>query len=38
MGNVRLDESQLGIKISRNNINKFIYADDTTLWLKMKRN
>ena len=38
MGNVRLDESQLGIKISRTNINKFIYADDTTLWLKMKRN
>ena len=38
MVNVRLDESQLGIKISRRNINKFIYADDTTRWLKRKRN
>ena len=29
--NVRLDEPQAGIKISRRNINNFRYADDTTL-------
>ena len=26
-----MDEAQAGIKISRRNINKFRYADDTTL-------
>ena len=31
MGNIRLDESQVGIKIARRNINKVRYADDTTL-------
>ena len=31
MGNVRLDESQAGIKIARKNINNLRYADDTTL-------
>ena len=31
MQNVRLDESQVGIKISRKNINNLRYADDTTL-------
>ena len=31
MQNVRLDEPQAGIKISRRNINNFRYADDTTL-------
>jgi len=31
MGNIRLDESQVGIKIARRNINKLRYADDTTL-------
>ena len=31
MRNVRLDESQTGIKIARRNINKLTYADDTTL-------
>ena len=31
LGNVRLDESQAGIKISRRNINNLRYADDTTL-------
>ena len=31
MQNARLDESQTGIKIARININKFRYADDTTL-------
>ena len=29
--NARLDEAQAGIKITRRNINKLIYADDTTL-------
>ena len=31
MGNVRLEDSQAGIKISRRNINNLRYADDTTL-------
>ena len=31
MQNVRLDESQAGIKISGRNINKLRYADVTTL-------
>ena len=31
MWNVRLDEPQAGIKISRRNINNLIYADDTIL-------
>ena len=31
MKNVRLDESQVGIKISGRNINNLKYADDTTL-------
>ena len=31
MQNVRLDESQVGIKIARRNINNLRYADDTTL-------
>ena len=31
MWNVRLDESEAGIKIARRNINKLRYADDTTL-------
>ena len=30
MQNAGLDESQSGIKISRRNINKLRYADDTT--------
>ena len=29
--NARLDESQAGIKISRRNLNNFIYANDNTL-------
>ena len=48
MWNVRLDESQTGIKITRRNINNLRYADDTTLmteskeeqkdlWMKVKR-
>ena len=31
MANVRLDEAQVGIKISGRNINNLRYADDTTL-------
>ena len=45
MGNARLDESQAIIKIakrkkkiSKRNINNLRYADDTTLWQKVKRN
>ena len=34
MGNAGLDEAQAGIKISRRNINKLRYADDTTLMAK----
>ena len=30
MQNVRLDESQVGIKIARRNVNNLRYADDTT--------
>ena len=37
MGNARLDEVQAAIKITRKNINKLRYADDTTLWPKVKR-
>ena len=36
--NARLDEVQTGIKIARRNINKLRYADDTTLWQKVKKN
>ena len=31
MWNAGLEEAQAGIKIARRNINKLIYADDTTL-------
>ena len=34
MRNAGLDEAQAGIKISRRNINKLKYADDTTLKTK----
>ena len=37
MGNARLDEAQAGIKIPGRNINNLRYADDTTLWQKVKR-
>ena len=36
MWNASLDEAQAGIKISRRNINKLRYADDTPLWQKVK--
>ena len=34
MQTVRLDDSQVGNKISGRNINNFRYADDTTLMAK----
>ena len=34
MQNVRLDDSPVGIKIARRNINNLRYADDTTLMSK----
>ena len=36
MRNVRLDETQAGIKIAKRNINKLRYADDTTLTAESK--
>ena len=36
MWNVRLDESQAGIKISGRSINNLRYADDTTLMAESK--
>ena len=36
MQNVRLDESQAGIKIARRNINNLRKADDTTLMIESK--
>ena len=36
MQNVRLDESQAGIKISGRNTNNLRYADDTTLMAESK--
>ena len=38
MRNAGLDETQAGIKIAGRNINNLIYADDTTLWQKVKKN
>ena len=38
MNNAGLDEALAGIKIARRNINNVRYADDTTLWEKVKRN
>ena len=37
MQNAGLDESQVGIKIARRNINNFIYADDITLMARKQR-
>ena len=36
MGNARLDEAQVGIKISGRNINNLRYADDTTFMAESK--
>ena len=38
MWNAELDEVQVGIKIAGRNINNLRYADDTTLWQKVKKN
>ena len=38
MRNAGLDDAQAGIKISGRNIKNLRYADDTTLWQKVKRN
>ena len=38
MRNTGLEKAQAGIKIARRNINNLRYADDTTLWQKVKRN
>ena len=36
--NAGLEEAQAGIKIAERNINNLRYADDTTLWQKVKKN
>ena len=36
MRNAGLDEAQAGIKIVKRTINNLKYADDTTLWQKLK--
>ena len=38
MRNTGLEEAQAGIKIAGRSINNLRYADDTTLWQKVKRN
>ena len=38
MRNAGLEEAQARIKIARRNINNLKYADDSTLWQKVKRN
>ena len=38
MRNAGLEETQTGIKIAGRNINNLRYADDTTLWQKVKKN
>ena len=38
MRNTGLDEAQARVKIAGRNINNLRYADDTTLWQKVKRN
>ena len=38
MRNTGLEKAQAGIKIAGRNINNLRYADDTTLWQKVKRN
>ena len=38
MRNMGLEETQAGIKIAGRNINDLRYADDTTIWQKVKRN
>ena len=38
MRNAGLDEAQARIKTARRNVNNLRYADDTTLWQKVKKN
>ena len=38
MRNAELEEAQAGIKTARKNINNLRYANDTTLWQKVKKN
>ena len=38
MRNAGLDDAQAGIKIAGRNINNLRYADDITLWQKVKKN
>ena len=38
MRNAGLEEAQAGIKIARRSINNLRYADNTTLWQKVKKN
>ena len=38
MKNAGLEEAQAGIKIAGRNVNHLRYADDTTLWQKVKKN
>ena len=38
MRNAGLEEAQAGIKIARRIINNLRYANDTTLWQKVKKN
>ena len=38
MRNAGLEEAQTGIKIAGRNINNLTYADDITLWQKVKKN
>ena len=38
MRSAGLEEAQAGIKIAGKNISNLRYADDTTLWQKVKKN
>ena len=38
MRNAELEETQAEIKIAGRNLNNLRYADDTSLWQKVKRN
>ena len=38
MRNAGLEEAEAGIKIDGTNISNLRYADDTTIWKKVKRN
>ena len=38
MRNAGLEEAEAGHRLAGRNINNLRYADDTTLWQKVKRN